>query len=188
LLARLLAWSGAGAILPSLVPDETRADDTPGFGVATISTMPEGPPDRTHGSLFERYLHSSFRIVPDPQAAPRAILVDPGPAQEQQHPRAAAHHKVQQHQATMPRLVPNPMAMPRMVMLTSVTQSWTTPMPGRKWPAPMPSYSLIFRDVIAPALPQATYRVEHAKLGVFPLFLVPIASQRGEVRYEAVFA
>jgi hypothetical protein len=185
LLARVLAWSGAGAILTSLVPGESRAEDTPGYGVKTISTMPGGRPNRTRGQLFEEVLHSSFRIVPDPNSAAPMILLNPGP--EQQHPRVAAHQKIQQEQAAAPLLVPNPMAMPRMVVLSSVVHSRTTTKPGRKGPPPTPRFSLIFRDVNGPALPQNTYRVEHAELGVFPLFLVPIGPKRGEVSYQAIF-
>ncbi len=36
-------------------------------------------------------------------------------------------------------------------------------------------------------LPQGIYRLEHASLGTFELFLVPIGREAGIVRYEAVF-
>ena len=181
----LLAWAGAGAMLPSLFPGGASGGVTPGYGIDTPNTMPKGPPDRTLGRLFEGHLGSLFRIVPDPQSAPPRILID---SRAKHQPSAAASRKGHDQQAAAPILVPDPMAMPRIVKLASVTHSWTRPMPGRRWPAPMPSYSLIFRDVNGSALPQETYRVEHAKLGVFPLFLVPIASNPGEIRYEVVFA
>jgi hypothetical protein len=185
LLGRLLAWAGAGAILPSLFPGPARGGATPGYGIDTPTTMPEGPLNRTQGRLFEGVIGSRFRIVPDPQSAPPPkILFDP----RAKHPSAASHRKSHTQQAAAPILVPDPMGLPRMVVLTSVTQSKTTAMPGRKWPAPMPRFSLIFRDVNGPALPQETYRVEHAQLGVFPLFLVPIGPKRGEVYYQAIFA
>lgn len=48
------------------------------------------------------------------------------------------------------------------------------------------TFSLLFvgpRD----SFPQATYAVKHGALGSFPLFLVPIATDEGGQRYEAVF-
>jgi hypothetical protein len=184
LLARLVAWGGAGAILPSLIQGEACGADTSGYGVTTISTMPGGPPDRTRGRLFEEFLQTSFRIVPDPQSAAPVILLD---TRQAQHPQAAAHQNVLNQHVAAPMLVANSQAKPRMVVLTSVSHSMTTTKPGRKGPPPTPRYSLIFRDVNGPALPQDTYRVEHAQLGVFPLFLVPIGPKRGELYYQAIF-
>lgn len=48
------------------------------------------------------------------------------------------------------------------------------------------SFSLLFLGR-APLLPQATYRVQHAELGSFPLFLVPIQREGDGHCYEAVF-
>ena len=48
------------------------------------------------------------------------------------------------------------------------------------------AFSLLFVGPRAP-FPQATYAVEHEALGSFPLFLVPIATDEGGQRYEAVF-
>jgi hypothetical protein len=62
-LARLSAWAGAGAILPSLRPE----------ALATIATS-IALPDRTKAALFEQQLDTTFQIVPDPQAAaPRLV-------------------------------------------------------------------------------------------------------------------
>ena len=37
------------------------------------------------------------------------------------------------------------------------------------------------------ALPQRTYRMEHAEIGTFEIFLVPIGPDEKGLRYEAVF-
>lgn len=48
-------------------------------------------------------------------------------------------------------------------------------------------FSLYFRGPASENLPQATYRLEHAALGEFSLFLVPgRADESGQVVYEAV--
>ena len=47
-------------------------------------------------------------------------------------------------------------------------------------------FALLF-DGPGPALPQWTYRVEHATMGAFPLFLGPVAGGGEGLRYEAVF-
>ena len=44
-------------------------------------------------------------------------------------------------------------------------------------------FSIVFRGAESPTFAQAIYRLEHADIGAFELFLVPIAP--GE--YEAVF-
>jgi hypothetical protein len=48
-------------------------------------------------------------------------------------------------------------------------------------------FSLVFRQSAGDVLPQATYRVEHAGLGIFDLFVVPIGPDGQGMRYEAVF-
>ena len=48
------------------------------------------------------------------------------------------------------------------------------------------TFSLLFATPDS-ALPQATYAVEHDRLGSFLLFLVPVLDDAGEQRYEAVF-
>jgi len=47
-------------------------------------------------------------------------------------------------------------------------------------------FSLFFRGPASKDLPQATYRFEHASLGVFSLFVVPGRAESGSVLYEAV--
>jgi len=50
------------------------------------------------------------------------------------------------------------------------------------------NYALTFRGAqAAPALPQATYRLEHARLGPIDVFLVPVARDRTAILYEAIF-
>jgi hypothetical protein len=51
----------------------------------------------------------------------------------------------------------------------------------------MESFSLIFRGPLERPFPQGTYEAEHAGLGRFPLFLVPVARDVDGMRYEAVF-
>jgi hypothetical protein len=48
-------------------------------------------------------------------------------------------------------------------------------------------FSIVFRGPRDPVLPQGTYRVEHAAIGAFELFLVPIGPDGEGMRYEAVF-
>ncbi len=49
-------------------------------------------------------------------------------------------------------------------------------------------FSLIFLGPREPALPQGTYRLEHAALGPFDLFIVPMGAEDGGRRYEAAFS
>lgn len=48
-------------------------------------------------------------------------------------------------------------------------------------------FSLIFTGPLAPALPQATYTLEHPVLGSLAIFLVPIARGAGGMQYQAIF-
>lgn len=49
-------------------------------------------------------------------------------------------------------------------------------------------FSLIFSGNPACALEQGTYGFEHARLGRFEMFIVPVdRAQAGRIRYEAVF-
>lgn len=54
--------------------------------------------------------------------------------------------------------------------------------PGQREP-----FSLIFRGPSGPAWPQGIYRLRHAALGEFELFLVPVGPDREGMRYEAIF-
>lgn len=56
-----------------------------------------------------------------------------------------------------------------------------------EWPGGRQPFSLTFRGPTEPLLPQATYPVEHAELGAFALFVVPIGQDAGGTLYEAVF-
>jgi hypothetical protein len=49
-------------------------------------------------------------------------------------------------------------------------------------------FSILFRGADTPILPQRTYAVEHATLGRFDLFLVPLGPDDAGARYEAVFS
>jgi hypothetical protein len=48
-------------------------------------------------------------------------------------------------------------------------------------------FSIVFRGPSQPLLVQKTYGVEHALLGSFDLFIVPIGPDEAGLRYEAVF-
>jgi hypothetical protein len=68
--------------------------------------------------------------------------------------------------------------------LLSAQRSGTAPSPSSRQGE---SFSLVFHGPRARFLPQATYQVTHARLGDFPLFLVPIGADEEHFRYEAVF-
>ena len=55
-----------------------------------------------------------------------------------------------------------------------------------KAPAHVELFTLIFRGPRAPVLPQKIYRVEHATLGGFDLFLTAVAADQQGTAYEAV--
>ena len=48
------------------------------------------------------------------------------------------------------------------------------------------SFSLLFIGPIDPTIAQGTYRFEHREIGVFSMFIVPMAPAEG-ARYEAIF-
>ena len=48
-------------------------------------------------------------------------------------------------------------------------------------------FSVLFTGPKEPLLKQGTYRFEHAAMGSFGLFIVPISSDEGGTLYEAVF-
>jgi hypothetical protein len=54
--------------------------------------------------------------------------------------------------------------------------------------APRPPFSLLFHGPADPFLPQATYRFEHASLGVMEIFIVPLGRDEHGSVYEAFFA
>jgi hypothetical protein len=49
------------------------------------------------------------------------------------------------------------------------------------------NFSLLFRGPLQPVLPQQIYPVEHAALGRFDLFVVPVKRDTHGLYYEAVF-
>jgi hypothetical protein len=48
-------------------------------------------------------------------------------------------------------------------------------------------FSLVFAGPVSPRLAQQTFRVEHAKIGTFQLFLTAIAGDSDGITYEAIF-
>jgi len=51
----------------------------------------------------------------------------------------------------------------------------------------MERFSVFFSGPGEPFLPQGIYQMSHERMGEFELFLVPIAGDEKEFRYEAVF-
>jgi hypothetical protein len=49
-------------------------------------------------------------------------------------------------------------------------------------------FSLELRDDAHLHLPQQTFSVEHAELGTFDLFMVPVGRDAEGIRYQAIFA
>ena len=58
------------------------------------------------------------------------------------------------------------------------------PEAGKRERAP---FSIVFRGPREPVPPQRIYRLEHAEIGAFELFLVPIGPDAQGMRYEAIF-
>lgn len=48
-------------------------------------------------------------------------------------------------------------------------------------------FSILFRGPVTPVLPQRIYRIDHAVMGSFDLFLVPLGPRNGGMVYEAIF-
>jgi hypothetical protein len=76
---------------------------------------------------------------------------------------------------------------PQDLVLSSVTPA--SPVSPDDSNRPLRSFSLLFQDSGEPVLPQRIYALEHARLGIFELFLVPVGPDRasGCMRYEAIF-
>jgi hypothetical protein len=49
-------------------------------------------------------------------------------------------------------------------------------------------FRLEFRGPLEPVMAQRIYRLQHDSLGTLEIFIVPIASDDAETRYEAIFA
>lgn len=54
--------------------------------------------------------------------------------------------------------------------------------------APRPPFSLLFHGPADPPLQQATYRFQHASIGVMEIFIVPLGRDEHGSVYEAFFA
>jgi hypothetical protein len=67
----------------------------------------------------------------------------------------------------------------------ALTVQSVTPLPSHRLRAE--PFSLILAGPAAPALPQASYSVQHPRLGRVDLFLVPIARNATATQYEATF-
>jgi hypothetical protein len=65
------------------------------------------------------------------------------------------------------------------LLLVAVQQGMDTPK--------VENFSLFFRGPEDRFLPQATYRLQHEKLGTMDMFLVPIGPDGTGMKYEAVF-
>ena len=50
-----------------------------------------------------------------------------------------------------------------------------------------PPVSLLFRNTASFLFPQQTYQMQHPRLGVMGIFLVPVAREREGFLYQAVF-
>lgn len=48
-------------------------------------------------------------------------------------------------------------------------------------------FTVTFAGPLEPQLEQRMYAIEHAEVGKFPLFIVPVAREADGMRYEAVF-
>jgi hypothetical protein len=51
----------------------------------------------------------------------------------------------------------------------------------------MERFSIYFQGPAEPSLPQKLYAFQHAEMGPFEMFLVPIAKNEAGFRYESVF-
>ena len=70
------------------------------------------------------------------------------------------------------------------IELVEAGESTVNPgMDGKRVP-----FSIVFRSAVQDVLPQRIYRVSHAEMGAFDLFLVPIGRDAEGVRYEAIFS
>ncbi len=65
------------------------------------------------------------------------------------------------------------------LQLTDVSELKTTPH--------QQMYSIIMRGPLGTPLEQGLYKMEHAQIGAFDLFLVPVAKEADGFRYQAVF-
>ena len=71
--------------------------------------------------------------------------------------------------------------------IVELTLIEVTALPSRGNPMRPQPFSIVFRGPFDRQLPQRSYVFEHEKLGVFELFIVPIAPDEYGPRYEAIF-
>lgn len=60
--------------------------------------------------------------------------------------------------------------------------------PAGEWPGGRQPFELIFVGPPRPILPQATYRLTHARLGAREIFIVPLGQDETGTTYQAVFS
>ena len=73
------------------------------------------------------------------------------------------------------------------VELVEVTEKSSVAGPQSSVAARHERFSIVFRGPCESTLQQGMYRLQHERLGVFELFLVPVGRDQGGVYYEAVF-
>ena len=73
------------------------------------------------------------------------------------------------------------------VELVEVTEMGSAPPGGENDPRRRP-FSIVFRGPMDAPIPQNIYEIEHEKMGILSIFIVPIGPDGDGLRYEAVFA
>ena len=68
--------------------------------------------------------------------------------------------------------------------------AWTlaSATPAGEWPGGRQPFELIFAGPPRPILPQAIYRLTHARLGALEIFVVPLGQDETGTTYQAVFS
>lgn len=61
------------------------------------------------------------------------------------------------------------------------------PLPNNMPNAARDPFSLVFRNNSALLFPQQNYRMSHAQVGSFDIFMVPVARDRDGFLYQAIF-
>ncbi len=73
--------------------------------------------------------------------------------------------------------------------LVEVTEQEVTEQGAARRPEYRRPFSLMFLGPVSQQyLLQATYHLEHAQMGAFDLFIVPLGLQQGRMRYQAIFS
>jgi hypothetical protein len=71
----------------------------------------------------------------------------------------------------------------RLTMVLAEAVAASGGQPGGRIP-----FSLLFLGPADPVLPQAIYDIEHPRLGLLDIFIVPIGKDEHGIRYQAVFS